>query len=149
MEELSPSSLKQFLEPSEPFTSIPGKTLSDTLGNCFKSTQTLSLRSTTVDPVKLRILRIELCYYYKALCDNLPQGLEPVTRGKGQNTSTIVTDEILKQAYDIEDPKTDKAIKLRNSFRNHRLIGEKWAKLADGVGLGIILTASEELSCIL
>jgi hypothetical protein len=119
-------------------------TLIEKLFKCLRTAEILDERS-LVDPIRLRIARILLFWYYEQLCETYSQDRsQKCSRGKGK--ASLVTDRLIEELYKGETPCSEILLKkVRTSVQWNKQIGKRWAKLISYMGPGFLLVCCPNL----
>jgi hypothetical protein len=129
-------------------TPIPCSPRSDSpIENLFKNLHCADIldQRNIVDPLRLRVVRILLFWYFEQLRSN-PELLSRCSRGR--NTSCIATDDLVDKIFDAQKTQHDDTQdwqRRRNLLQKHKQIGKKWSILIGGIGLGFILICNPDL----
>jgi hypothetical protein len=111
--------------------------------NCAETLE----RDSVVDPVKLRMARVLLYYYFEQMCIELNRERSLCNLSSGLGIATVAKDAVLETMYGCRMEKLAPEIRKKcgNSFAWHTRIGKRWSYVASHVGIGILLTCSRNL----
>jgi len=122
--------------------------LTEQLFKSFRCAELLQQRS-AIDPLRLRVARVLLYWYYEQLLTDMCISLATSNRCQGgRSAASIATDQLLQKVYhslvEKADPQAWK--RHRTSIQKHKQIGKRWAILITFIGPGILLLASSEMA---
>jgi hypothetical protein len=122
--------------------------LNENLFKSFRCAEILDQR-TVVDPIRLRIARVLLFWYYEQLYDELCGTPEVLSRcSPGRDPSTIITDMLQEEIFHLQKDQcsAQEWQKRRTSLQKQKQIGKRWNTLISCVGPGLLLICSPDLA---
>jgi hypothetical protein len=122
--------------------------LNENLFRSFRCAEILDQR-TVIDPIRLRIARVLLFWYYEQLYNELCETPEVLSRcSSGRDPSTIITDMLQEEIFHLQKDQcpAHEWQKRRTSLQKQKQIGKRWSTLISCVGPGLLLICSPDLA---
>jgi hypothetical protein len=121
-------------------------TLNERLYKTFHYSDTIEQRS-AVDPVRLRMARVLLYWYFGQLCTEIRNNGSS-RRSRGRDTASIALDTLFKEIYQSQEGVHDAKVtkRRRASLQKHKQIGRRWTMLINCIGPGVLLICTPELA---
>jgi hypothetical protein len=116
--------------------------LTENLFKSFHCAEILDQR-TIVDPIKLRVARILLFWYFEQLHSN-PELSNRCSRGR--STASVATDDLLQEIFGQKVQNTQDWKQRRMQLQKHKQTGKRWSMLIGCVGPGFLLICNSDLA---
>jgi hypothetical protein len=113
--------------------------LTEVLFKSFCCAEILDQRA-IVDPIRLRVARILLFWYYERL-HRSPELLKRCSHGK--TTASVATDILLQEIFKCNPQDWSRR---RMQFQRHKQIGKRWSMIIGCIGPGFLLICSPDLA---
>jgi hypothetical protein len=122
--------------------------INENLFKSFRCAEILDQR-TVVDPIRLRVARVLLFWYYEQLHNELCGTPEVLSRcSPGRDTASIVTDMLQEEIFHLQKGQCSEQEwqKRRASLQKQKQIGKRWSTLISCIGPGLLLICSPDLA---
>jgi hypothetical protein len=122
--------------------------LTENLFKIFNCAEILEQRS-VFDPLRLRVARVLLFWYYEQLCKEASNNPELLSRcSRGRDTASVVIDLLQEEVFHCQNVQRDSTDwkRSRDSLMRHKKIGKRWSVFIGCIGPGFLLTCTTELA---